>query len=437
MLASATQPGAPAELEPARRRPIRQSATSQSPCRPAPTPPRLPTRAAARCAPPAGRGRDRRCRYRRSPHRASRCCRAATRGMQSPAPARTARQQRDRPGARPEEQPPADRPIEAGEQRIRARSRRDSQAHQPRDARYRERSAALRPRPVLRAAAAKIKPAAISWHYFCDNRVKGMSSSASHRNILMRLPPFSPALTLASIAMPALADDTPSFFISPMGEPFRPGTTRPHIWFDQADTLTMTACSRSGRDGGRCGALLPRRSTEIKDGEIDPDEIEIYETQIAPMISVSAAPPRSVVELRRLGRPAKKPVYRASQGAARFGYFNYPEPVIVADTNFDRGVDARRIPHRCRQALRDARQKWRRQAGEVRAAQALAARLRTERGSAAAAGAAWAGMAAAGVGGGGMGGMSPGGMGSGGMGSGGMGPGGMGPGGMSPGGMGE
>ena len=36
-----------------------------------------------------------------------------------------------------------------------------------------------------------------------------------------------------------------------------------------------------------------------------------------------------------------RPLFHQFMGAARFGYFDYPEPVVVADTNFDRGVDAR------------------------------------------------------------------------------------------------
>ena len=227
-------------------------------------------------------------------------------------------------------------------------------------------------------------------------------------------------LTLASIAMPALADDTPSFFISPMGEPFR-GHDAPNIWFDQADTnhdgvLTLDEMEA---DAARFFATLDRN----KDGEIDPDEIEIYETQIAPMISVGNAPPEASSSSDDSDAPAKKPVY-VPQGAARFGYFNYPEPVIVADTNFDRGVDARefRIAADKRFAMLDKN-------GDGKLEKSELPKLSPPGFGQGKRGGGRGGMGRHGGGrrgGGGMGGMSPGGMGSGGMGPGGMGPGGMG-----------
>ncbi|MDB5680136.1 MAG: hypothetical protein JWM94_3138, partial [Sphingomonas bacterium] len=41
------------------------------------------------------------------------------------------------------------------------------------------------------------------------------------------------------------------------------------------------------------------------------------------------------------GGEAKTPRYAdTKRGAARYSFFDYPEPVVVADTNFNRGVDA-------------------------------------------------------------------------------------------------
>ncbi|MDQ0248092.1 putative membrane protein YgcG [Sphingomonas kyeonggiensis] len=148
------------------------------------------------------------------------------------------------------------------------------------------------------------------------------------------------SLTLAAIASPALADSTPNFFISPMGEPFR-GPDAPNIWFDKADTnhdgiLTQDEMEA---DAARFFATLDKN----KDGEIDPDEIENYETVVAPMIRVGGymgTEPESTEGSGDSDSPRPKATYVA-QGAARFGYFDYPEPVVVADTNFDRGVDAR------------------------------------------------------------------------------------------------
>jgi hypothetical protein len=153
----------------------------------------------------------------------------------------------------------------------------------------------------------------------------------------MRL--FLASLTLAAIATPALADDAPSFFISPMGEPFR-GPDAPNIWFDKADTnhdgvLTQDEMEA---DAARFFATLDKD----KDGELDPEEIQNYETVVAPMISVGGYMGDQPESTESDGEDGAKraPAYVA-QGAARFGYFDYPEPVVVADTNFDRGVDAR------------------------------------------------------------------------------------------------
>ena len=152
-------------------------------------------------------------------------------------------------------------------------------------------------------------------------------------------------LFLASLALvtatPALADDSVNFFISPMGEPFR-GPNAPGIWFDQADknhdgVLTEDEMEA---DAARFFAVLDRG----KDGEIDPDDLEYYETVIAPMIRVGAymgsEPESTEAQGSGEGDMPKRTPYVA-QGAARFGYFDYPEPVAVADTNFNRGVDAR------------------------------------------------------------------------------------------------
>ncbi len=146
------------------------------------------------------------------------------------------------------------------------------------------------------------------------------------------------SLTLAAIATPALADDAPNFFISPMGEPFR-GPDAPNIWFDQADTNHdgVLTVGEMEADAARFFAKLDTN----KDGELDPDEIENYETVVAPMIRVGSYAGNAPESTEGDGDgPKRAPTYVA-QGAARFGYFDYPEPVVVADTNFDRGVDAR------------------------------------------------------------------------------------------------
>ena len=97
----------------------------------------------------------------------------------------------------------------------------------------------------------------------------------------------SAALALSpAAAAPLLGGHWGSTFISPMGEPFHDrGGDALADWFNQADTN--------------------------HDGEIDPDEIDRYETSILP---------------REGGDPG------------RLGLFGLPEPVIAADTNLNRGV---------------------------------------------------------------------------------------------------
>jgi len=147
-------------------------------------------------------------------------------------------------------------------------------------------------------------------------------------------------LILAGTAGAAHAADGPGFFISPMGEPFR-GPDAPGIWFDQADANHDGALTQAEMeaDAARFFATLDRGH----DGEIDPEDLEYYETVLAPQIRVSgdrSYARQSSEDQGSSDPPPSTPAYVA-EGAARFGYFDYPEPVIVADTNFNRGVDPR------------------------------------------------------------------------------------------------
>jgi len=160
-------------------------------------------------------------------------------------------------------------------------------------------------------------------------------------------------------------------FISPMGEPFRgtPGGAAPQdAWFDGADADHDGALSENEMiaDAARFFAALDQR----KDGEIDPDDIERYETVLAPEIRTSGfgggaggggggrgrggggrrggppdGGPGGGDGPRGAGGDGDGPRggadrnVRMKQGAARFGYLDYPEPVTVADRNLNRGVD--------------------------------------------------------------------------------------------------
>ncbi len=155
----------------------------------------------------------------------------------------------------------------------------------------------------------------------------------------MRIFLFTGLLLATATGTAHAAPDGPNFFISPMGEPFR-GPDAPGRWFDGADTNhdgVLTQAEMEA-DAARFFATLDRRH----DGEIDPDDIEYYETVVAPQIRVGNfggyERPSSGDDGDSDG-PARQPAY-VPQGAARFGYFDYPEPVTVADTNFNRGVDA-------------------------------------------------------------------------------------------------
>jgi len=166
-------------------------------------------------------------------------------------------------------------------------------------------------------------------------------------------------------------------FVSPMGEPFR-GPDAMGQWFRGAD-----------RDGN--GRLVPAECTADAarffatldvngDGEIDPEELTRYETEIAPEVQSGAGGGGFDRGQGGGGRHggghggsggggrhggggmggggggmgggmgdgrgdpggASGPGGGASperpQGAARFGLLDLPEPVIAADTDFNRGV---------------------------------------------------------------------------------------------------
>ncbi|RYY28303.1 MAG: hypothetical protein EOP62_03640 [Sphingomonadales bacterium] len=160
------------------------------------------------------------------------------------------------------------------------------------------------------------------------------------------------AMILGGMTSPAVAQDTPRgpLFVSPMGEPFR--GPEPHdLWFDGADTnhdgvLTLEEMTA---DAARFFAVLDMR----KDGEIDPQDIEHYETVLLPEIRVTTKAERQgwragdtqvgpgggeggPVQVAR--KPSKAPL---RQGAGRFSYLEYRQPISVADRNFNRGVDSR------------------------------------------------------------------------------------------------
>ena len=177
-------------------------------------------------------------------------------------------------------------------------------------------------------------------------------------------------LPFAILALAALAPVPPSTpiyvtghpwapFISPMGEPFRarsPNDDTLADWFRQADHnhdgfLTV---DEMVADAERFFATLDINH----DGQIDPDELDHYEWEVAPEIQVNSRTrraqgqpaPAALPSASDEGEPRERRRKRgadddsslglggALQGAARYGLLNIPEPVAAADTDFNRAI---------------------------------------------------------------------------------------------------
>ena len=90
------------------------------------------------------------------------------------------------------------------------------------------------------------------------------------------------------------------------------------------------------------------------DGQIDPEELDVYELEIAPEIQVNSRwkrSPQAAAEAKpgkdhdrgdRKRRRADDYVdgyqLHGLQGAARYGLLNIPQPVASADADFNRGI---------------------------------------------------------------------------------------------------
>lgn len=135
-------------------------------------------------------------------------------------------------------------------------------------------------------------------------------------------------------------------FVSPMGEPFRgdgPSGDGLVDWFNQADRNHdgLVTADEMQADAQRFFASLDID----KDGEIGPDEIDRYETVIAPEVHgepVYAPKPDSSqqVDPDPDGDGSDLPTTSAGRGggAGRFGLLNIPEPVAAADADLSRGI---------------------------------------------------------------------------------------------------
>jgi Ca2+-binding EF-hand superfamily protein len=164
----------------------------------------------------------------------------------------------------------------------------------------------------------------------------------------MPLPAFIfPILAVAADAPVVVTGHAWAPFISPMGEPFRAHTAADDTladWFARADR---------NRDGAltvdELQADAERFFTTLDDdhdGEIDPDELIHYESEIAPDIQVNSktrrapgdtSPPRKR-DAGDDGRGGRSERDGGLQGAARYALLNIPEPVAAADTDFNRSI---------------------------------------------------------------------------------------------------
>lgn len=144
-------------------------------------------------------------------------------------------------------------------------------------------------------------------------------------------------------------------FVSPMGEPFRGrvgGKDAFVAWFRQADRNRddILTPDEFRADAERFFAKLDLNH----DSQIDPDELVLYEWEIAPEIQVNSRlkrpgagisrdGPLSLDELAK-GRRHRKGDREAAydpdglQGASRYALLNIPQPVAAADADLNRAT---------------------------------------------------------------------------------------------------
>lgn len=183
--------------------------------------------------------------------------------------------------------------------------------------------------------------------------------------VLIAAAASSPAMALqptGAVAAPIPPAARTPIFISPMGEPFRHGSTAAGLerWFAAADrdgNHALTLDEVTG-DSARFFAFLDVDGN----GEIGPVEINRYEREVAPEIQIGGWAGRRGLGKRggdwrrrdpdRWEQGGRGPAGRRSgggsfseygdttglQGAGRYSLINIPEPVIDADSDLNRGV---------------------------------------------------------------------------------------------------
>jgi hypothetical protein len=144
------------------------------------------------------------------------------------------------------------------------------------------------------------------------------------------------------VALAAAQQTGDLLFVSPIGEPFLGTKAAPPdlAWFDGADVDHDGKLSMAEM---RADAVRFYKTLDAdRSGEIDPVEIERYETLIAREIVLRERGGSRWSDVDGPNMQAEGPQgldrYVGKDGSALFNYFGLPEPVASADTNFNRGV---------------------------------------------------------------------------------------------------
>jgi hypothetical protein len=165
------------------------------------------------------------------------------------------------------------------------------------------------------------------------------------------------SLLIASLAIAPVAARRPRppgssgsiprlLFVAPSGKPYRgqPGDPYPvAAWFAEADADHDGKVSRA-EFRANFMAYFDVLDTN-HDGEIDPDEIDHYESAILPEVHMnpvtfggySTDPSADDSNGDASSGPSQVPDEHPG-GAALFGFFATPEPLLAMDTNFNRGI---------------------------------------------------------------------------------------------------
>jgi hypothetical protein len=127
-------------------------------------------------------------------------------------------------------------------------------------------------------------------------------------------------------------------FISPMGEPFHSeeGISAAEQWFRGADANHDDKITpKEFQDD----ALRFFKTLDTDhDGMIGPDEIDHYESVVAPEIRVMSTYGDPSLAKQDDDGNVTDPPYPTRLGAGRYGFLDAPEPVVSADLNFDRAI---------------------------------------------------------------------------------------------------